>query len=171
MRAITTPSWKICGTKDYCWICPQNVCVRTFYFWGKGVFVVLTCSTQCACMGLRVCSHMCWEWGYICTGREPVNKSVWGLGVWGWNMVPGMWSNVKNSATPGNNKSPDVASPQNKYTPLCKSSIWTMSRRKDASDTSPAHPLTHTMASVHTSSTGPTQLYLFTLYLFVCLLN
>lgn len=83
-------------------------------------------------------------------------------------MVPGMWSNVKNSATPGNNKSPDVASPQNKYTPLCKSSIWTMSRRKDAPDTSPAHPLTHTMASVHASSAGPTQLYLFT-RLFICL--
>lgn len=83
-------------------------------------------------------------------------------------MVPGMWSNVKNSATPGNNKSPDVALPQNKYTPLCKSSIWTMSRRKDAPDTSPAHPLTHTMVSVHASSAGPTQLYLFT-RLFICL--
>lgn len=83
-------------------------------------------------------------------------------------MVPGMWSNVKNSATPGNNKSPGVASPQNKYTPLCKSSIWTMSRRKDAPDTSPAHPLTHTTAPAHASSTGPTQLYLFT-RLFICL--
>lgn len=114
--------------------------------------------------------HACVGRGYICTGREPVNKSVWGLGVWGWNMVPGMWSNVKNSATPGNNKSPDVASPQNKYTPPYKSSIWTMSRNKDAPNTSPTHPNTHT--HIHTCSQHPSHtaaLFIYTLiYLFVC---
>lgn len=105
---------------------------------------------------VSVAMYACLGRGCICTGRESVNKSVWGLGVWGWNMVPGMWSNVKNSATPGNNKSPDVATPQNKYTPLYKSSIWTMSRNKDAPNTSPTH--THTSNS-HT--------YLRT-HLFVC---
>lgn len=146
---------------------PKCVCSYILFFRKRCVCGLRLLLAVCM-HGLRVRSHMCWKWGYICTGREPVNKSVWGLGVWGWNMVPGMWSNVKNSATPGNNKSPGVASPQNKYTPLCKSSIWTMSRHKDAPDTSPAHPLTHTTASAHASSAGPTQLYLFT-RLFICL--
>lgn len=113
----------------------------------------------CVCSGIYACVVR----GWMCTGREPVNKSVWGLGVWGWNMVPGMWSNVKNSATPGNNKSPDVASPQNKYTPPYKSSIWAMSRNKDAPNTSRTHPST----CVHTSHTAARAVYTF-ICLFVC---
>lgn len=111
---------------------------------------------------------MCWKGVYICTGREPVNKPVWGLGVWGWNMVPGMWSNVKNSATPGNNKSPDVTSPQNKYTPPYKSSIWTMSRRKDAPNTSPTHPNTHKHVRTYSQRQSHTAVFIYTfIYLFV----
>lgn len=129
-----------------------------------------TCCLLCICMIICVCSSMyaCVGRGYICTGREPVNKSVWGLGVWGWNMVPGMWSNVKNSATPGNNKSPDVASPQNKYTPPYKSSIWTVSRRKDAPNTSPTHPNTHKHVRTHTQRQSHTAVFVYTfIYLFV----
>lgn len=120
----------------------------------------------CVCVCVCSSKYACVGGGCICTGREPVNKSVWGLWVWGWNMVPGMWSNVKNSATPGNNKSPDVPSPQNKYTPLYKSSIWTMSCNKDAPNTSLTHTHAHTYTQ-HSSHTAAMFIYTF-IYLFVC---
>ena len=117
------------------------------------------------CTRVTVCVRVL-EGGVYVQGRELVNKSVWGLGVWGWNMVPAMWSNVKNSATPGNNKSPNVASPQNKYTPLYKSSIWTMSRNKDAPNTSPTHMHTHAYTQ-HPSHTAAMFIYTF-ISLFLC---
>lgn len=124
--------------RSHIWYPIRCVCSLQFL----NVSVYMHEQNICVCWNCVSGGRACVCVGGECTGREPVNKSVWGLGVWGWNMVPRMWSNVKNSATPGNNKSPDVASPQNKYTPLYKSSIWTMSRNKDAPDTSPKHTLT-----------------------------